>query len=246
MIVSHRHRFIFLKPRKVAGTSVEVALAPLCAEDDIVTPVTEYDPRWDGEEYRPLGRDWPGYRRHGTLAEVRSRVGEDVWRSYFKFTVVRNPWDLVVSQFHWATRRTLESQPLGHVLARFVRQPGRSRRTVMLLASKLGLGLRGLEEPDFEFFATFLLRFYPSNDQQYFGDSGGAELDYYIRFEDLAEGFETACARIGVSAPGLPHLKTKSRGGSGYAAYYTTRTRSLVGLHYQRQIQAFGYRFEDA
>ena len=39
MIISPCHKFIFLKPRMVAGTSVEVTLAQHCGEDDIVTPI---------------------------------------------------------------------------------------------------------------------------------------------------------------------------------------------------------------
>lgn len=36
MIVSHKHKFIFIHCRKVAGSSVKVALAPHLGEDDIV------------------------------------------------------------------------------------------------------------------------------------------------------------------------------------------------------------------
>ena len=51
MIISHRHKFVFLKPRKVAGTSVEVALARHCGEEDIVTPIGTFDPEWDEDQY---------------------------------------------------------------------------------------------------------------------------------------------------------------------------------------------------
>ncbi|MEI9994729.1 MAG: hypothetical protein WDM91_09060 [Rhizomicrobium sp.] len=43
MILSHRHRFIFIKGMKVAGTSFEMAVAPLCGPDDIVTPISPID-----------------------------------------------------------------------------------------------------------------------------------------------------------------------------------------------------------
>ena len=38
MIASFSCRFIFLKTRKTAGTSVELALSPACGPEDIVTP----------------------------------------------------------------------------------------------------------------------------------------------------------------------------------------------------------------
>lgn len=45
MILSHRHRFIFIKGMKVAGTSAEIALSQICGPDDIITPVTRVDER---------------------------------------------------------------------------------------------------------------------------------------------------------------------------------------------------------
>ena len=43
MIASHRHRFIFLKTRKTAGTSVEIALSKVCGPDDIITEISPED-----------------------------------------------------------------------------------------------------------------------------------------------------------------------------------------------------------
>ena len=43
MIVSHEHKFIFLKTKKTAGTSIELALSQLCGPDDIITPLTQID-----------------------------------------------------------------------------------------------------------------------------------------------------------------------------------------------------------
>ena len=39
MIVSHEHRFVFVKTRKTAGTSIEVFLSKLAGEDAIVSPI---------------------------------------------------------------------------------------------------------------------------------------------------------------------------------------------------------------
>lgn len=52
MILSRRWRFIFIKGRKVAGTSVEMALSTLCGPDDIVTPIT---PRDEVQRFRAGG-----------------------------------------------------------------------------------------------------------------------------------------------------------------------------------------------
>ena len=41
MIISHKHRFIFIKTRKTAGTSIEIFLSQFCDKDDILTPIGE-------------------------------------------------------------------------------------------------------------------------------------------------------------------------------------------------------------
>ena len=45
MIFSRLHNFLFIKGRKVAGTSVEVALSKICGPDDIITPMMAIDER---------------------------------------------------------------------------------------------------------------------------------------------------------------------------------------------------------
>jgi len=45
MIFSELHNFLFLKGRKVASTSFEVALSKICGAEDIITPITPVDER---------------------------------------------------------------------------------------------------------------------------------------------------------------------------------------------------------
>jgi len=120
MIVSHRHRFIFLKTRKTAGTSIEVALSRYCGPEDVVTPVSPDDeavrrglgtgPRNYRRSMRSLrprhiptllrGR-WPVlYWNHMTAREVRDRVGAATWDGYFKFAFERDPMERVLSYYH--------------------------------------------------------------------------------------------------------------------------------------------------
>lgn len=43
MIISHKWKFVFIKGRKVAGTSVEIALSEICGPHDVLTPISPPD-----------------------------------------------------------------------------------------------------------------------------------------------------------------------------------------------------------
>jgi hypothetical protein len=107
VICSHEHRFVFMKTRKTAGTSVELALSRVCGPDDVITPVLE-------EELR-VGRGPQNFTvpplahkafNHMPVSMVRRELGRVRFESYFSFAIERNPWDAVVSLYHWHTRTT--------------------------------------------------------------------------------------------------------------------------------------------
>jgi hypothetical protein len=127
MIISHKYKFIFIKTRKTAGSSIQIYLSDHCGEDDIVSPIDRperpYNPRnfrgfynplpeliehhSAGKVARTLGRFFTlkKYQSHIKAREVRDRISRDIWDGYFKFTVERNPWDKVLSHYHFVRQR---------------------------------------------------------------------------------------------------------------------------------------------
>ena len=125
MIVSHSHRFIFIKTRKPAGTTVEIALSRYLADGDVVTPISP-----DDEELR-AGLGYPGprndlipvrrytarqvaravrrgrrerYANHTALRDLRRTMSAREFDDYTKFTIERNSWDREVSMYWWHTK----------------------------------------------------------------------------------------------------------------------------------------------
>jgi hypothetical protein len=96
MIISHKHEFILIKPRKVAGSSLVVALGKHCGNQDIVSKILGVD-----DHQR---RNSSGLCEHMTPISIKEFVGDDIWSSYFKIVPIRNPWDAVVSFFYWNKR----------------------------------------------------------------------------------------------------------------------------------------------
>jgi hypothetical protein len=130
MIVSHTRRLIFIKTKKVGGSSFEIALSRFCGPDCVITPLG----RGDETARRALGfrgaqnhedTRWPdGTTSHGAFAahepapSLKARIPPDIWQGYRKITIWRNPFDAAISRYYWR-RRTLPDLDFGQFVLRF-------------------------------------------------------------------------------------------------------------------------------
>lgn len=229
MIVSHRHKFIFLKTYKTAGSSMEVLLSRYCGPDDIVTPLMPQDeelrPDHGPRNYKwpwwkwPLrgkikslkggnpGVRWTGYYAHMPARPMRRYLGADIWSRYFKFSIERNPWDRQVSIYFWRTRELAERPSFEDYM--------RSRDNRVRLRN-------------FDIYSL----------------NGRIATDDMILFHDMRSGLERIFGRLGLEMPDdIPGAKTGVRTERDYRKYYNDETRQMVADWYRREIDAFGFTF---
>jgi Sulfotransferase family len=228
MILSHTHKFIYIKTYKTGSTSVEAALSAACGPDDVLTeaseqlrghrqrPAQNYRIEHPAKPVRPLVKRLllrpekhyhpsVGYYEHMPAWRVKSYVTPEVWQSYFKFTFERNPWDRQVSWYHYKTKS---------------KQP----------------------RPTFAAFNRDAKRAWVENWDLYTID-GAIAVDFLGQYERLEEGFEEVLARIGLTAKvSLPKTNV-SRDRGAYREYYDEAGKSLVADWYAREIAHFGYEF---
>jgi Sulfotransferase family len=116
MIVSHKYRFIFLRTEKTASSSLTLALQSVLEESDMQADMRR--PSW--AKFSPIHHgalkhhfpQWFGLHTHATASQVRDVLGRNIFDSYYKFAVERNPWDRQVSLY--AHRQWKKGKPADH------------------------------------------------------------------------------------------------------------------------------------
>ena len=156
---------------------------------------------------------------HASALEKREELGRAEWQRRFTFSVVRNPWDKVVS--HYAYRVKTNQHGMGNGSVSF------SQWVDLCFEQK---------DP---FYRDRELMFVSQCD--WLTDNTGALLvDKVYRFEDLAGAFADLKKRLNLEVD-LPHLKPSKR--TVYQDYYDETSQAIIAKHFADDIKRFGYVF---
>jgi hypothetical protein len=218
MLLSQKHRFLFVHIAKTGGTSVRAALERHRWADPWYWPMFLCS-RFSHLSGHRIATKLP---RHAKVIAAKELLPREFFEGLFKFAFVRNPWDLQVSSFHHI-RRERPHYLGGHEdfegFLRWKLDPGRPYQyhvdTSIELQSDYLIDLRGQ-----------------------------VVVDFIGRYERLHDDFQTACGRIGIPAPPLPHSRAATDRGKDYRGYYTDDTAALVAQHFARDIELLDYRFD--
>lgn len=224
-MISHENQFIFIHTPKCAGTSIQQALG----NQNISTTSTS--------------------NHHGRLIDYIDTYGYSICERYFKFSVVRNPWDLEVSSYFFNKNMIIVSSPknFGEKVKMKVSKNFANRKNggQKILNTYVDPYWQSLIEfcraHSFEDYIESPFWFHKFSLIDFVDSDRNLKVDYIMKLETLQSDFDFVCKKIGMEIKKLPRKNSSNH--RSYREYYSARTRKIVEDYYSREIEAFGYRF---
>lgn len=208
MMIDHEHKFIFIHIPKTGGTSVETFFMP--SIKDRIKNVYGSSPLQ------------PDNQAHLKFYHLQIQYPHLNFDEYFKFAVVRNPWDRVVSNFFHTKRKQRKD-----------------------LRKFLGFGMsKDFTFNEFVEKIQHLKKQHPHYDEQWsflIDKQEKFNMDYIARMENLENDFMKICKKLKIADSKIPHVNKAKRG--SYVKYYNDETKQIVAEKYARDIEYFNYEF---
>jgi hypothetical protein len=215
MIISPKRKFIFVHIPKTGGTSMALALEARAGADDILIGDT---PKARARKHRLkdlscAGRLW----KHSRIADIAGLAAAEPLDDFFVFTIVRDPWDRVLSLYHW-----LRVQNFAHFSVACAKA-----RSFRAFVSDAEIAAMLSQDP---------VRAYTTD------ANGRDRADVVLRLEHIDTDIAPVEDQLGFKFGPLPHLNRSDRSENPRAAY-NADCAERVAQYFAEDISRFGYRF---
>lgn len=204
------HGFWFIDVPRTSSTSIRTELALRYGAPFGKQNVLEQD--YATTQYVP---------DHMTAQQLVALLGESTWKRIFTFTIVRNPWERVLSMYFY--RRKKGSIPNAWSFTEFLSQ---------------------LENPAPEggFFRYHGHRLGAAD--YITGEHGEILVDHIIRYEERESGLELVRQNCRFPELGRMIIQRATPEKTPYAEHYNNHTKEVIERLYSRDIELFDYHFE--
>jgi hypothetical protein len=114
VLISHKYKFIYIKNKKVAGSSIESFFGQFCINPEKSTYNFNDSIKQSIDDYGIIGSRLEGvnktdiWKNHISAKEIKKHLGKDKFNKYFKFAVIRNPYDVIVSSYYYWEKTDLK------------------------------------------------------------------------------------------------------------------------------------------
>ena len=218
MLISSKHNFIFVHIYKCGGTSVSSALVPHADLRFRFTYQWLVSRKFVALVERALGiqdmgqKIFTGYHKHASAAEIRRRLGPEVYDSYYSFSFVRNPYSLVRSLYRYISGTPSHAN---HVLVRDM----------------------SLDE-----FVQYHIQSKPMTQYSFLSDSDGKLIVRFVgRFENLVGDFSLLCNDLNIPSATLQHLNRSDIINRSDIVQFSKGAKQQIRDYYRADFNVFAY-----
>lgn len=158
---------------------------------------------------------------HIKAKEIKQIIGEPVWKDYFTFAFVRNPWDLMISCYHWWLQKADK-----RVFNKDIIKIKSMGSFTNFINSNYGMNM--INECQGNLF-------------DWISENDSIIVNYVGKFENLQKDFNYICYNLGIQPLELPHKnKTKRK---NYQEYYNESTKKIIAKRFEKTIEIFKYKY---
>ena len=218
MLLSHNKKFLFIAVHKTGSTSVRRLLSKYC-------------------ETKATSDKKSAYFYHANASVVKDEfmMCQYDWNSYFKFAIVRNPWDRVVSAYFYR-KKMANKWKTNPPKDKFYKDVNDSF---------------SYELANSENFKDWVQKFLVNNDKEivthqykYVTDeNNNIIVDFIGKIENIKSDIDFIFKQINLNDLTLPQMNQSNRG--NYIQYYDQYTTDLISDYYSTDINLFNYSFGD-
>lgn len=212
MPISSKYKCLFIHIPKTGGTSIESALGIL--GDWRIENIGDLFGLIQSKDIKERGFK-SNFLQH--LTYEQGQIITPVTNNYRSFSIVRNPWDKMVSIY---------SNPDNNLLK---------------VAAEQGIYIKDLQFKDFVKMTGFINHIHLESQYKFICDQEDKILvDFVGKFEYLQRDFKNLCEQLRIDLK-LPHKNQSKR--QSYRQYYSKSTKDIIYRRYQKDIELFDYRY---
>ena len=216
-MISHQHKCIFIHITKCAGSSIESAFG--IDISNISSSNNKNLFGWNDEHKL--------YLQHATPQQLLDYgfISKKIWDEYYKFVIVRNPWERTVSDYIWmmAAIKKVDS------FKNYILRNGKFKEVLTDKDSEAYRGDHLNRQKDY-------FR-YNGNDLIY---------DNIIRMEDINTGLTKVIADLSLSNDFFNRKVNISKKNYGhYSQFYNAKKKRLFESVFSEDIDFLNYKYED-
>ena len=214
MLISHKHKFITIDIPKTGTRSFRESLVPLGVIDEFGAP------NLNSEFYQ-----------HDGAIRARKQFAKKNWNwnEYFKFIIVRNPWQRYFSFFKYFKSYGEKYMRRDESINWHEPEINQGKLCVELFKNK-----------DDQTILKNIILNNDSQDTYYCNESGKIMVDHIASFENLRNEFMFLCDQVGIQAPSLQH-GNKSSNSLNMHEIYNQELIDLVAHKEKNVIKLKGY-----